>query len=182
VSRRPSAESLTGVAWLAGLVVATPLTVWLFLTNPQSVGELGSRLALGLSPDRFSAEMFAGSELLERGGRFLHMEEPTDEAAALAQRELLRARGHFARAVERAGSAGEAARARSAWGQADLQLASWALRRGKGRGLRGDDEDLFRWGLAYAREGLGLDDLDPQTRAQLRKIEHELEEELSFWD
>lgn len=183
-ARRPASarDELAGGLALAALIAATALAGWLFLANPQSPRELGSRLALGLSPDRHGAEMLAGSELLQRGARFSSMDEPTAEDAALAQRALLGARGHFARAVERAGSPEEAARARQAWGRADLELARWALRRGKGSGLlEGDDEDLFRWGLAYAREGLALDDLDPVTRADLEDLEEELEKELSFW-
>jgi len=182
-SARPASAEVKGALALAVLLVATPLTLWVFLANPQSTAELGSRLALGLSPDRFGAEMYAGSELLRRGARFFEMEDPSDRDAALAQRALLSARGNFARAVERAGSAEEGARARRAWGSADLELARWALKRGKagGLGLRGRDEDLFRWGLAYAREGLSLSDLDPETRADLEAVAEELEKELTFW-
>ena len=176
------AEDLKGALALAALMIATPLTAWLFLANPQTPGELGSRLALGLSPDRFGAEMYAGSELLERGSRFFLMEDPTDRDAAAAQQALLRARGHFARAVERAGSAEEGVRARQGWAEADLGLARWALARGKAGGLlNGDDEDLFRWGLAYAREALALSDLQPHTRAELERIKETLERELTFW-
>lgn len=170
-----------GILSLGALLVATGLTLWLFLANPQTPGELGSGFALRFSPDRFGAEMYAGSELLERGARFFEMEDPSSEDAALAQRGLLRARGHFARSVERAGSREEAVRARRSWGAADLQLARWALERGKGGGFEGDDEDLFRWGLAYAREGLALADLDPATRAELVRVQSELEKELTFW-
>lgn len=166
---------------LAALVLATPVTLWLFLTNPQSATELRSRLALRLSPDRFGAEMYTGSELLARGARFFEMEEPTDRQAATAQRSLLAARGHFARAVERAGSPAEAVRARRGWAEADLQLARWALERGRGGGFHGDDEDMFRWGLAYAREGLALSDLEPSMRAELEELAEKLEKELTFW-
>ena len=172
---------LRGAVSAAAVLVTTPLALWLFLANPQSAGDLGSRLALGISPDRFGAEMYAGAELLERGTRYFEMEDPSERAAVLAQRELLRGRGHFARAVERAGSPEEAARARRAWGTADLELARWALKRGKGGGLRDDDEDLFRWGLAYAREGLALSDIDDATRADLERLAEELEKELTFW-
>jgi hypothetical protein len=170
-----------GAAALGGLALATAATAWLFLANPETPGELGSRLALGLSPDRHGAEMFAGSQRLERAHSAFNLEEPTDEQAALAQREMLRARGHFARALERAGSEEEAVQARRAWGEADLVLARWALERGKGGLLSGDDEDLFRWGLAYAREGLALSDLEPATRAELERTAEALERELSFW-
>lgn len=173
---------LRGAIAVLALLLATPLTVWVFLANPQTARELGTRLALGLSPDRFGAELSAGSELLERGHRFFDVRDPTDRQAAEAQQMLLRARGHFARAVERAGSDEEAARARQGWAEADLALALWAFGRGKGGGLlEGDDEDLFRWGLAYAREGLALSDLDPSTREELEKIREKLEKELSFW-
>ena len=179
---RPVSADLKGAVSLVALALATPLAIWIFLANPRSTGELGSRLALGLSPDRFGAEMYAGSELLERGSRLSDMEDPTQRDAAAAQRALLSARGHFARALERAGSPEEAARARRAWGVADLQLARWSLARGKGGGLlEGDDEDLFRWGLAYAREALALDDLDPSTRAELEEVAETLEKELTFW-
>ena len=108
------------------------------------------------------------------------MEEPSERDAAVAQRDLLRARGHFARAVERAGSEAEAVRARRGWGEAALALARFAHERGKGGSLlEGDDEDVFRCGLAYAREGLALDDLDAGTRAALEEVERELERELA---
>jgi hypothetical protein len=168
--------------WLGGLALGTALTIWLFAANPQSPADLGSRLALGLSPDRFGAELYRASELLTRADRFFEMRDPSDRDAVAVQRELLEARGGFARAVERAGSPEEAVRARRGWAEADLRLARWALARGKGGGLlEGDDEDLFRWGLAYAREGLGLSDLDPAARAALDEIRERLERELSLW-
>lgn len=108
------------------------------------------------------------------------MDHPWHEDAVVLQRELLRARGDFARAVERAGSAADAVHARRGWAAADLQLARWALERGKSRGLlEGDDEDLFRSGLAYAREGLSLADVDPSTSAELERVRAELERELA---
>ncbi|MBA2564255.1 MAG: hypothetical protein H0V09_02375 [Gemmatimonadetes bacterium] len=175
-------SEIGGALSLGALALATPLTIWLFVANPQSAGELGSRLALGLSPDRFGADMYAASERLAAGRRFFDMEDPSPEDAAAAQRELLRARGHFARAVERAGSPAEALRARNGWAEADLDLARWSLAHGKGRSvLRGDDEDLFRWGLAYAREGLALSGIEPATHAALVKAEKDLERELTFW-
>ncbi len=168
--------------WLGALALATALTLWLFAANPQSPADLGSRLALGLSPDRFGAELYRASELLARADRFFAMEKPSDRDAVTVQRDLLEARGRFARAVERAGTPGEAVRARQGWAEADLRLARWALARGKAGGLlEGDDEDLFRWGLAYAREGLGLSDVDPATRAGLEEMREKLDKELSFW-
>lgn len=175
-------DTLRGALWVSTLALATALTVWLFAASPQSPADVGSRLALGLSPDRFGAEVYRGSELLERSDRFFEMEKPSDRDATLAQRELLEARGRFARAVERAGTPDEALRARRGWAEADLRLARWALARGKGGGLlEGDDEDLFRWGLAYTREGLALEGLEPATRAALEEIQRSLERELSFW-
>ncbi len=175
-------DSVRGALWLGALALATALTVWVFTANPQSAADLGSRLALGLSPDRYGAEVYRASELLEQAERFFEMEKPSDRAAVTAQRELLEARGGFARAVERAGTPDEALRARRGWAEADLRLARWALARGKGGGLlEGDDEDLFRWGLAYTREGLALEGLEPATRAALEEIQRRLERELSFW-
>jgi hypothetical protein len=167
---------------LLALAGATVLTVWLFAANPQSPADLGSRLALGFSPDRFGAEVYRASELMHRADRFFDMENPSDRDAALVQRELLEARGGFARAVERAGTPEEGARARRGWAEADLRLARWALARGKGGGLlEGDDEDLFRWGLAYTREGLALSDVSPDTRGALEEIQRTLEKELTLW-
>ncbi|MFN2431732.1 MAG: hypothetical protein ABR599_02730 [Gemmatimonadota bacterium] len=171
-----------GAVTLGALLLATPATLWLFLANPQSPSELGSRLALGLSPDPYSAEMYAASELMERGRGFFAIEEPTDSEAGSARRWLLEARARFERAAARAGSAEEATRAREGWAGADLELARWGLRQGKGSGRWGtDDEDLFRWGLAYAREGLGLTGVSPELRAGLQDVEEELDGELSFW-
>jgi hypothetical protein len=170
-----------GIAAGTALAVATPLALWLFLANPATPGELGSRLALGLSPDRYAAEMYAGQELSRRGARFFELERPSDEEAALAQRALLEARARFERGAARAESEPDRARARDAWAQADLQLARWSLARGKGRGLRNDNEDLFRWGLAYAREGLALPDVDEELRAELDEIRDRLERELTLW-
>jgi hypothetical protein len=175
-------DTLKAAVALGTLALATALALWLFAANPQTPGELGSRLALRLSPDRFAAEIYRAEELLDHADRFFEMEKPTEQDAVSTQRALLEARGRFARAVERAGSAAEGARARRGWAEADLRLARWAFQRGKGGGLlEGDDEDLFRWGLAYAREGLALDDVDPGTRTDLDEIREKLERELTLW-
>ena len=115
-------------------------------------------------------------------GRFFGLEEPSDVQAEEARRLLLEARARFRSAVARAGGPAEEDRAREAWASADLQLARWALARGKGGGpLRTDDEDLFRWGLAYAREGLRLEGVTGETRERLRGVAEQLDEELSLW-
>lgn len=175
----PEARGITGAA---AVILATPLTLWLFLANPQTPHELRSRLALGLSPDRYGAELGAGAERMERAGRFFGLEEPSDAQAEEARRLLLEARARFRSGVARAGGSAEEDRAREAWASADLQLARWALARGKGGGpLRTDDEDLFRWGLAYAREGLRLEGVTGETRERLRGVAEQLDEELSLW-
>lgn len=179
---RFSKEDLGGALAAAALLLATPLTLWIFAANPPTAAALGSRLALGLSPDRFGAELRAGSELLERADRFFQAEDPPEEMAARVRQDLLRARAHFERAAGQAQGPEQAARARQGWGGADLRLARWALVQGKGGGLlRRDDEDLFRWGLAYAREGLALPDLDARTRAGLEELEDRLARELTWW-